>query len=122
TYQGKTMVDKGSMLMRLLANRFHQDNGEAFLRPLPEDALQSVINFSCESNDVSPLFKSPQKNIESIHYSWLIPKLQTVPKEKLPLVLAILPEPHASRLRVHFKQKKEATLLTKPMHTFLSGQ
>lgn len=116
------MENKSWMILRLLLNRYHTGNVEALLRGLPEGDSQKVLNQNIESKNVKATLFQPAENLKIIHYSWLIPKLQNLSKDKLFLVLSLLPEPQGSKLRDHFSELTEPPHLSPPMKSFLFQQ
>jgi hypothetical protein len=116
------MHDKRSIMLRLLLNRFHGGKFDGLLKTLPEEDREKIISVPIESGDVSLILEQAYEGLNRIHYSWLIAPLEKIEKKKLPLVISILPEHHAAKLRKHFNDKTQPLNLTPKMKYFLFSQ
>jgi len=116
------MHEKSCVMLRLLLNRYHGGEVETLLRGLPEEDSQKILNIPIESSDVQAVLEQPQDAIKNIHYSWLISPMQEIEKNKLPVVLSLLPEPHSSKLRKALNETSAPLELTPSAKSFLMTQ
>lgn len=92
------MQAKSAIIMRVLINRFTKGSPDTALKFLPEEEIKQVASYNIASNDIKPIFAQPEDLISKIHYSWLQPLIEKLPKEAKPLALSSLPEEQALRL------------------------
>ncbi len=85
-------------MLRVLLNRFHPDDAQAFLKGLPQETIKAVLGQAVQSKDTLPIFTFAEEVIKKIHYSWLIPCLKNLPLELRPMVMCSLPQAQALRL------------------------
>ncbi|NGX42754.1 MAG: hypothetical protein K940chlam7_01041 [Chlamydiae bacterium] len=116
------MQDKSSMMLRLLLNRYHEGTTESVLKGLPEEERRKVLDLPLVSKDVLPALRQPIEAMQHVHYSWLIPQLQSISKRKLRLVISILPEHLATKLCDTLKMTSKPLTLSTPMRSFLRSQ
>lgn len=103
--------------MRVLLNRFTKGSPETALRCLPEEDIKQVASYDINSNDFMPAFAQPIDIISKIHYSWLVPLIEKLPKEAKPLFLSSLPDEHALRL----SQSLHMESAVKPLHPLVKS-
>ena len=103
--------------MRVLLNRFTKGSPETALRCLPEEDIKQVASYDIHSNDFMPAFAQPIDIISKMHYSWLVPLIEKLPKEAKPLFLSSLPDEHALRL----SQSLHLESAVKPLHPLVKS-
>jgi hypothetical protein len=81
------------LLLKVLALRYHKDQTEAFLKPLPQSLKDELANINMGAIDPKDLFPKPDKELASLHYSWLIPVIEKIPKSLRGIYLSSLPLP-----------------------------
>src|SRR5438128_12495325 len=97
------MQPKSWTMLRVLIKHFHEGNEDPILEGMNQEDQQMVLSQNPQSSEFSPAFLSPIEKMAKIHYSWLAPKIATLPKDKISLILSMLPEPTASKLREYQK-------------------
>lgn len=113
------MLPKGWIMLRVLIDRFHLGKQENIHKYMNHDDVKTLLSQDIHSNEVSLLLEQPKDLLAKIHYSWLGAALKKLPENLQPLVIAALPEPHASGLATMYKQKAPSLSLSEPMKTFL---
>ena len=102
------MQSKDWLIFRILTNKFHPDSRDLFLKNLPSDEAEKVLDQNFSSTDASLLLIQPQFLIEKIHYSWFLETFKEIPKALQPAILASLPKYHADgiskTLNIPFKK------------------
>lgn len=86
-------------MLKLLLNRYHKRGGDAVLQRLPEpirSATQNTFVGSCDQPQV--WLDYPQKVLEKIHYSWLLPIFLKIPPFFHRSFLYLLTDPGAGKL------------------------
>jgi len=116
------MYEKGSLMLRVLLNRFPGSNKESLLQALPENDVQRILSIPVDSPEIEPLLRSPFESVRRVHYSWLISQLQSMDKEKLPLILALFPDSYASKLRQRLNLTSKSIHLSSSAKRFLTKQ
>lgn len=113
------MQQKGSLMLRILLNRFHEGAAEAIVKAVSPDDVKMILNQNIQSKDVGPILASPSEILMKIHYSWLQPELDKLPKNVLGVAISLLPEPIKTKLQETFKIKGGAFNFSAPVHRFL---
>lgn len=117
------MEAKSWIMLRVLLNRFHQAASEATLRCLPREEAQAILRLDVSGNNPSLILANPLEKIQKIHYSWLIPAIESLPKTLHSTLLEALPPNSAAKLESLLKPAKptHATgkALASPIRTFL---
>jgi len=113
------MKTKSAVMLRILLNKFHEGPTEALLSCLPQEDIQKVLDQTVESRDVSKAFVEPLERIRQIHYSWLLPVMQHLPKGLDSFVLASLPKEQAIKLSRQLKVTPFEGKLSSTMKNFL---
>lgn len=116
------MQDKSSMMLRLLLNRFHKGAQDTILKALPEEESQKVLSVPIDSSDIQAALTAPLDMLENVHYSWIVPKLQELPPNTLPFILALMPQPQASKIGEILSIKDSIAPLSSPMKRFILQQ
>lgn len=116
------MKAKSWMMLSLLTNRFHQGNARAFLEGMDQSDQQMVMSQKIPSTDLAPAFSSQREKLSKIHYSWLAPKISNLPKDKIPIILSLLPEPTAAKLKEYLKLNVPVSNVTPLFQDFLFNQ
>ena len=113
------MKPKSWMMLRLLMNRFHKGKDKALLEGMNQGDQQMVLSQGITSSDLTPAFLGQRKKLGMIHYSWIAPNISNLPKQKIPLVLSLLPEATAAKLREFLKLNIPLVKIPTPFQDFL---
>ena len=113
------MQQKGWLMLRILLNRFHEGSAEAIVKAVSPDDVKMILNQNIQSKDVGPILSYPSDVLTKIHYSWLQPELDKLPKNVLEVAISLLPDPIKTKLREAFKIKAESFNFSAPVHKFL---
>lgn len=97
------MQAKSWILMRILLNRFHPKTAKEFLSLLPQDDAKQILSQNVITSDIDPIFVKPQEFLKNIHYSWVLPYVQKLPKHIQELLISALPNPLAAGLKKYLK-------------------
>lgn len=97
------MQAKAWIMLRVLLNRFHPNFSEAMLTCLPQDETKALLAQEVSSNNVALALTHPAVAIEKIHYSWLVPAFQKMPKYLQKPLLWALPPGQAAKIRDFLK-------------------
>lgn len=89
-------------MLRILLNRYHEGAAESIVKGVSPEDLKMILNQNVSSRDVAPALASPTHILKKIHYSWLQPEIAKLPKHLTGIAAALLPEPHASKLKETF--------------------
>lgn len=116
------MQDKSSVMLRLLLNSYHKGNQDDVLKLLPEEISKKVSELSIQSSDFQAAMTAPLDLLKTVHYSWLTPKLKELPKNTLPLILSLLPDPQATKLKNNLSIKGNLPEFSPKMRTFVLQQ
>lgn len=116
------MYDKKAILWKVLINRYRGGKADTFVKYLPPEQAQQVLNLTLASKDLLPLLTQPYDALEHIHYSWFLEPLSQVEKAKLPLLLSALPEPLALKLENYFKESSRRFHPPAPLQHYLFRQ
>lgn len=73
------MEAKAWIMLRVLLNHFHRTNAPALLKFLPQEEARIVQSLEVQSDDVAAALIHPKELLARIHYSWLLPAIQTLP-------------------------------------------
>lgn len=109
-------------MLRLLLNAFHKGGQEDVLKILPEELSKKVSNLSIQSNNFQAVMTAPLDLLKTVHYSWLTPKLKKLPKDTLPLILSLIPDPQATRLKNSLSIKGELPKFSQKTKAFVLNQ
>ncbi|HEY4832884.1 MAG TPA: hypothetical protein VIH61_10035 [Waddliaceae bacterium] len=113
------MRQKGWLMLRILLNRFHEGAVEGIVKGVSPDDVKMILNQNVESKEINPILASPSDILMRIHYSWLQPELEKLPKNVVGIAISLLPQPIKTKLREAFKIKEESFNFSTPAHTFL---
>ncbi len=116
------MKAKSWIMLRLLINRFHEGREDDILKGMDQEDQQMVLAQKISSSDLAPAMQSPREKLEKIHYSWLTSNISNIPNDKIPLVLSLLPEPMALKLKDFLKQNISTEKAAPPFQEFLFNQ
>ncbi len=116
------MQDKISVMLRLLLNSYHKGNQDDVLKLLPEEISKNVSELSIQSSDFQAAMTAPLDLLKTVHYSWLTPKLKELPKNTLSLILSLLPDPQATKLKNNLSIKGNLPEFSPKMKTFVLQQ
>lgn len=94
------MGSKSGVMLRVLLNRYYKNPADAPIRFLPQDVSKPLFTLDIHSKDPNPLLNHPTDQIHAIHYSWLLPAIQSFPKPLHPTLLNALSKSHAAKLRI----------------------
>lgn len=108
------MNKRGSMMLRVLTNRFHPKNGNALLKFLSQDDADAVLEHQITSTDLKPILEQPQKALASIHYSWIQPLLQYFPNQLHQIVMSALTAEQISGIK-----STHPTTISHPVKNFI---
>ena len=78
------MQQKGWLILRILLNRYHEGAPETALKTLAPDDVKMIVNQNVLAKDPQSLLADPDELLKRIHYSWLIPELEKLPKKLIP--------------------------------------
>lgn len=116
------MNAKSWMMLKVLINRYNPKAMNAVLRFLPESEAKNIINDSIQSTDIMPLLYQPQKMLESMHYSWIEPLVQTFPAPLHPVILASLTPEQSIGLKQLSTRETSKVTVSAPVKTFMLHQ
>jgi hypothetical protein len=116
------MKPKSWMMLRLLLNQFHGGNERPLLEGMNQADQQMVLSQEITSSDLAPAFLWEREKLAKMHYSWLAPKISSLPKEKMTLILSLLPETTATKLQEFLKQKVSLVKIPEPFQEFFFNQ
>lgn len=97
------MQAKSWILMRILLNRFHPKTTQEFLDLLPPEDAKQVFAQDVITSEIDPVFVKPQEFLKKMHYSWVAPYIQKLPRHMQELTVSALPNPLASGLKKYLK-------------------
>ncbi len=109
------MKTKSAILLKVLLNRYEKGSPEIALKWLPEEMIKNVSQIPVAANNPLPLFEEPKKALFRMHYSWLLPYIQKLPKGILLPVISSLSDMQSSRLKKILKLDSENALPLAPM-------
>lgn len=90
---------KSAIMLRVLINRYHQGAPVALLAGLPQEEAQLVLEQGIISSDASQVILRPSELLgNKIHYSWLLPVIETFNSGMQPLLISALPKESAQAL------------------------
>lgn len=98
------MQTKSWIMLRLLINHFHQGHEDDLLKGLNQEDQKIILAQQITSSDLAPALQSPREKLGRMHYSWLTTNISNVPKDKIPLLLSLLPETTSLKLKEYLKQ------------------
>lgn len=116
------MQAKGLAMLRVLLNRFHQKATEATLRCLPPEDAKGVFQQQIPSNNPALALTQPEELIAKMHYSWLLPGLEALPKPMQTPLLSALPKMASEKLQALLGYNSTPTpqpALAPPVQIFL---
>ncbi len=115
------MQPKSTLMLKVLLNRFHKGAPAALLNCLPEEITKQVNALDVNSSDPLPALRGAQEKLAGLHYSWLAPVLEKMPKDIQPLLLTCLSEHQATRLSQHLHIAKEDKPVSEPVKAYLQS-
>ncbi|MDP1836142.1 MAG: hypothetical protein Q8K75_09510 [Chlamydiales bacterium] len=74
------MEPKSWMMFRVLLNRYYGASSEELIRSLPSKYQDNLKQTDIAAADPTPLLAQPFERVSAIHYSWLAPSVQKLPK------------------------------------------
>ncbi len=111
------MNTKSAIFLRLLINRYHSAKGQAILKFLPKEDVQSLQESSIVATDFLPLLQGALSSLSSMHASWLQPLIEKFPAALHTSLIASLTE----RQKADFKTAN-LPALSSPAKAFLLNQ
>ncbi len=114
-----TMQAKHWLTLRVLLNHFHEGIAEALIRALPQEHVDELQKIEVTSGEISPLIDHPFDEIKKIHYSWLLPAVEKLPKQMQEVTVSALPEPYSTRIRRSFQFPPAPKTLPLPIKKYL---
>lgn len=114
------MNTKSWMMLKVLINRFNPKAGNSLSKFLPQEDAQKLSNIDILSSDVKPLLYLPQRLLERMHYSWIVPYLAKTPKNLHPFVIGALSP--TQRLKLEKKLAITSAKLAPPVKNFMIEQ
>jgi hypothetical protein len=115
------MKPKSGMMLRVLLNRFHKGPPDALLAVLPKEEAAEIAKIRTQSKDLDPFLALPGARLSRIHYSWMVPIVQSFSRGMQPILLSALPEPHSSRLSKLLRKQSSQTALNPLFKNYLLG-
>ncbi len=97
------MQAKSWLILKVLMNRYHEGDENTFLEGMNQEGQQMLLDQKVVSKEVIPAFSNYRGWISKIHYSWIIPKLSKLSKDKANLLISLFPEPLSSKLKEALK-------------------
>lgn len=116
------MASKTSTFFKVLINRFHPGINPNFFRALPQEETKEAFSEPTSSQDVSVAVYWPYTLISRVHYSWLVPHIEKLPKNIQSLVIRALPEFQFKGITKLLKIPSSRTELSPKVKDFLIGQ
>lgn len=117
------MQAKGWVMVRVLLNRYHPHVNESLVQCLPEDDAKAVLAQEINTDNVSEAVLQSQQMINRIHYSWLVPAIQKLPKALHQSVLPLISKDQAEKLaQLLHLSSTNIKPLSQPVRTFLSAK
>ena len=94
------MEKKREIILRVLMNHFHPKEPDVLMKFLSKESARGVMEQKINSSDLSPLFQQPERDLHSIHYSWIQPTLQTIPSSLQTVFASVLTPEQISGLQL----------------------
>lgn len=116
------MQPKSWTMLKVLIKHFHEGDEDSLLEAMNQEDQQMVLSQNPNSSDFAPAFLGPLERMGKIHYSWLAPKISSLPKDKISLILSHLPEHTALKLREYLKNNTPPLEVAPPFKNFLFDQ
>jgi hypothetical protein len=117
------MDTKAWMMMRVLFNRFHDDTTESLLaKHAPKEMQEQISSQKITNNDPLAAWVTPLNLINKIHYSWLCPIIEELPKNFHPYFLSALPETHFLGITKMLNKEPTRIPLNNDMRSFFISQ
>lgn len=116
------MKPKSWMMLRLLMNRYQSGNNKGLLEGMNQADQQMVLSQGITSSDLIPALSGQREILSRIHYSWVAPLISNLPKEKISLILSLLPESTANKLQEYLKITVPRVKIPAPFSDFLFNQ
>lgn len=107
------------MILQVLLNRYYGGLSEELSQTLPESYRKELSKSTLSVNNAEPLLRQPLDRIARIHYSWLVPAIQSLPKPLRLPTIAALPPAQAQGLCRLLKLPLPAERPSPPMGQFL---
>jgi hypothetical protein len=113
------MQRKSSIMLRVLMNRYHQGAPDALLAGLPKEGAKEVLEQDVQSSDALQVMLLPLNFLgDRIHYSWLVPAIETFSKQMQPVVISALPS-HSSEPLSKLMKRPLLPPQARPVREFL---
>jgi hypothetical protein len=113
------MQAKSWILLKVLINHFHAGDEDSLLEGMNQEDQQMVLSQHLQSSDIAPAIISQREKFSKIHYSWLAPRVSSLPIDKASLFLSIFPEPGATKLKETLKNNVPSLNVTPSIQNFL---
>lgn len=110
------------VMLRVLVNRFHSSPKDSFHKALPSEVLKEILHLDVSSKDATLAFLRPAEILKKIHYSWLIPSFEKIPKAMQSSILSSLPELQFSKIHAITKIPLSSHVLAPKVQSFLLNQ
>lgn len=113
------MEQKSWMILRVLLNRYYGGVTEEVSQILPASYRKNLAQSALKATNVEFLLAQPLDQIARIHYSWLVPAVQSLPKALRLPTIAALPAEQAQGLCRLLKLSMPSTTPAPPIGQFL---
>lgn len=94
------MERRGWVMLRVLINRFNPKTGDVFYKFLSKESVAELKEQKVTEKDLSPILQQPQKGLSKIHYSWIAPAIEKLPKSLRSAACASLTDEQMKGLQV----------------------
>lgn len=116
------MSPKSALLLKVLLNRFHPGEGEAFFKNLPQEQAKAINTQNTPSGNIAAALYWKRDLVARTHYSWFAPILSPLPKPMQKILLAAFPAYQASGIQKILKLEPISAEITEPVKEFLIEQ
>jgi hypothetical protein len=99
------MDNRTGLIIRVLMNRYDSQGIPKLLKFLPEQQQKFILEESTRSKDLAPILEDPFKVLKKIHYSWLKPIVEKLPKEWQLFAVSIFTTEQQIGLKIPIKYK-----------------
>lgn len=112
---------KSAMMLRTLINRYHQGAPESLLKGLsPEESLDVQQKVTASSDVAAVMALMNDLEGERVHYSWLVPTIESFSSLMQPLLISALPKTQAVAI-CKLMEKLDLPPPSPPVKKFLLG-
>lgn len=111
------------VMLRVLMNRYHLKGSEALLRYLPKEGQEAIKAQDVQTDQAVAALEQPSYLIQNVHYTWLLPVFQKIPKELYSSFLAVVSEGAVSKLKtlLRIPEDKETISVSPSTKNFLTS-